>query len=79
MSGTVVPVPKQSTLRIEVRSADAERARLRTELDRFEQRYGVSSARLAEAFTGPDGALQETEDFHAWDQAWSGYQILTGR
>ena len=68
---------EQSTRRIEVRSADAERARLRAELDRFEQRYGVSSA--ADAFTGPDGPLDETEEFHAWDEAWTAYQILTGR
>jgi hypothetical protein len=79
MSSTVVQVPKQSTLRVEVRSADAERARLRTELDRFEQRYGVSSSRLAEAFTGPSGLLEESDEFHAWDEAWTAYQILTGR
>ena len=79
MPGTVVPMSEQSTLRIEVRSADAERARLRAELDRFEQRYGVSSAHLADAFTGPDGTLDETEEFHAWDEAWTAYQILTGR
>jgi hypothetical protein len=27
----------------------------------------------------PGGKLQETDEFHAWDEAWLGYQILTGR
>lgn len=72
-------MPDQSTLHIEVRPADAERALLRRQLDRFEQHYGVNSAHLAEAFRGPSGTLEETKEFHAWDEAWTAYQILTAR
>ena len=70
---------EQTTIKIEMRSADAERRRLRTLLDEFESKHGIPSSRLLEAFMGPDGKLQETEEFHAWDEAWIGYQILTGR
>lgn len=66
-------------LKIGVVDADAERTRLRAELDRFEERYRVQSDRLAEAFTQPNGDLDESEDFHAWGKAWASYQILTGR
>jgi hypothetical protein len=72
-------VSEQTTIKIEMRSADAERGRLRTLLDEFESKHGIPSARLLEAFMGPDGRLRETEEFHAWDEAWIGYQILTGR
>lgn len=66
-------------VKIGVVDADAERTRLRAELDRFEKRYGVPSERLADAFTDPDGRLEESDDFHAWGKAWASYQILTGR
>lgn len=77
--GTMADMPKARVLKIGVVDADAERTRLRGELDRFEERYGLPSDRLAEAFTGPDGDLDESEDFHAWGKAWASYQILTGR
>ena len=70
---------KARALKIGVVDADSERTRLRAELDRFEERYQVPSERLAEAFTGPDGQLDESDDFHAWGKAWASYQILTGR
>jgi hypothetical protein len=65
--------------RISVVDADAERARLRAELDRFEERYQLPSERLLEAFTRVDGSLDEADDFHAWGSAWASYRILTGR
>ena len=64
---------------ISVVDADAERVRLRAVLDEYEERFGVPSERLLDAFTRPDGSLDESEDFHAWDDAWTGYEILTGR
>lgn len=76
---TSEPIPTPHPLQISVVDAEAERARLRAELDRFEEQYLVPSERLAEAFTHPDGSLDESEDFHAWDSAWASYQILTGR
>jgi hypothetical protein len=68
-----------TTIKVEMRSADAERRRLRALLDNFEAEHGLPSSRLLEAFMGPDGKLHETEEFHAWHEAWIGYQILTGR
>ncbi len=76
---TTEPVPVSHDLRISVVDAGTERARLRTELDRFEERYQLPSERLAEAFTDADGRLDESEDFHAWGSAWASYQILTAR
>jgi len=73
------PIPVPNGLQISVVDADKERARLRAELDRFEERYRLPSERLAEAFTDAEGRLDETEDFHAWGRAWASYQILTGR
>jgi hypothetical protein len=48
-------------------------------LDDFERRYGVPSHKLASAFTDSEGRLDETDDFHAWDNAWTAYQILNSR
>lgn len=70
---------KDRALKIGIVDADAERTRLRTELDRSEERHRIPSERLAEAFTGPDGDLDESDDFRAWGKAWASYQILTGR
>jgi FAD/FMN-containing dehydrogenase len=75
---TTEPVPAPHHLLISVVDAAVERVRLRAELDRFEERYQLPSERLAEAFTRADGSLDESEDFHAWDGAWTSYQILTG-
>jgi len=47
-------------------------------LDAFETTYGVPSERLMEVFLGSDGRLEETEDFHTWDEAWTHWQILNG-
>lgn len=68
---------KARALKISVIDADAERTRLRAELDRFEEQYQVASDRLAEAFTRPDGSLDESDDFHAWGKAWASYQTLS--
>jgi hypothetical protein len=62
---------------IAVVDAETERARLRAELDHFEERYQLPSDRLQEAFTGGDGSIDENEDFQAWDGAWASYQILS--
>ena len=44
---------------------------VRAELDAWEQKYGVPSDRLLDAFRDPvTGELIETDDFHAWDQAY---------
>jgi len=70
-------MPEVRPIYIAVVDADSERARLRAELDRFEEQYQLPSERLVEAFTRADGSLDESEDFHAWDGAWASYQILT--
>lgn len=62
---------------IKVVDAETERARLRAELDAFEDLYQLPSERLEEAFMRADGSLDESENFHAWDGAWASYQILS--
>jgi len=66
------------TVKIVVQPADEARAEVRAVLDAFETTYGVPSERLMEVFLGSDGRLEETEDFHAWDEAWAHWQILNG-
>lgn len=67
------------TLKIVVEGAEVARAETRDVLDGFEARYGVPSERLMEVFAGPDGHVDETEDFHGWDSAWTSWQLLTSR
>jgi hypothetical protein len=50
---------------------------LQTKLSEYEQRYGVPSSRLADAFT-TDGELQETRDFLAWSTLYAAAQASTG-
>jgi hypothetical protein len=70
-------VPK--TLKIVVEDAEGARIETRRVLDEFEARYGLPSERLMEVFLGPDGHVDESANFHAWDSAWTSWQILTGR
>jgi hypothetical protein len=51
---------------------------LQTQLAEYEQRYGVPSNRLADAFT-TDGELQETEDFLAWSTLYAASQASTAK
>lgn len=51
-------------------SAEEAATKAREVLDSFESRYGVSSERRVEVFLRPDGTLEESEEFHAWDDAW---------
>jgi len=67
------------THRILVRQADDVRDELRAVLDAFEARYGLPSDRLMDAFLRPDGHVDETEDFHAWDSAWAHWQMLNSQ
>lgn len=48
-------------------------AQLRGELRQFEDRYGVPSARMVEAFT-VNGGLRETSDFARWSLIYTAYQ-----
>lgn len=70
-------VPK--TLKIVLQDAEAARVETRKVLDEFEARYDTPSERLMEVFVGEDGHVDETADFHAWDSAWTSWQVLTGR
>ena len=51
---------------------------LQARLSEYEQRYGVPSDRLADAFI-TDGELQETEDFLAWSTLYAASQASTGK
>lgn len=67
------------TLKIVVEDAEGARTETRRVLDEFEARYGLPSERLMEVFLGSGGHVDESADFHAWDSAWTSWQILTGR
>lgn len=59
--------------------ADEEfRARVAPVLAAFEARYGLPSSRLAEAFRDEAGELVETDDFSAWDEAYSIWRWAAG-
>jgi hypothetical protein len=49
---------------------------LQARLAEYEQRYGVPSDRLADAFV-KDGELQETEDFLTWSTLYAASQAST--
>ncbi len=49
---------------------------LRATLDDFEQRYGVTSDRLADAFKASDGKLRETQDFLDWTHTYEAWRLL---
>jgi hypothetical protein len=49
---------------------------LRRRLELFENRYGIPSDRLAEAFTNQAG-LRETDDFHSWSILYGAWQAVT--
>lgn len=51
---------------------------LQARLSEYEQRYGVPSDRLADAFT-VNGKLQETEDFLAWSTLYAASQASTAK
>jgi hypothetical protein len=51
---------------------------LQAQLAAYEQRYGVPSDRLADAFT-IDGEVQETEDFLAWSTLYAALQASTAK
>ena len=57
---------------------DLDARDVRARLDEYENRYGVPSNRLAEAFRGADGELVESDDFHAWDELWTMWQQAVG-
>jgi hypothetical protein len=65
-----------SRLRTEVRFVTVKE--LETQLAEYEQRYGVPSDRLAEAFTS-DGELRETEDFFTWSTLYAAFQASTAK
>lgn len=55
-------------------------ADVRAELKAREARYGVASDRLADAFRDPaTAALVETDDFHAWSQAYDAWLRVDAR
>jgi hypothetical protein len=51
---------------------------LQKRLAEYEERYGVPSDRLVDAFTA-DGELQETGDFHAWSALYAAFQASTAK
>jgi hypothetical protein len=51
----------------------------RAELDEFERQYGVSSDRLAEAFTDEDGQLHETGQYVRWVDTLERWRDLKDR
>ncbi len=51
----------------------------RRRLDDFEQRYGVSSERLAEAFTDATGEVVRTGAFLQWAATFERWRTLSGQ
>lgn len=51
--------------------------KLEARLHEYEERYGVPSDRLTEAFT--KSPIKETEDFHDWTLLYSAWQSITKR
>jgi hypothetical protein len=62
---------------VRVVTLEQARSEARALLDDYEQRYGVSSERRHEAFTGADGTVQETGDYLLWTTTWERWQELT--
>lgn len=52
---------------------------LRIRLDEFEEKYGVPSSRLVDAFRTPSGHLDETEDFHEWAMTYAAWSSVKRR
>lgn len=50
---------------------------LRSRLDNWEERYGVPSDRLWEAFRDDRGQIVETDDMRTWSADLAAYRICT--
>jgi hypothetical protein len=70
-------IPKTGHVRLVSIAQAIEEARAK--LDDYEQRYGVSSDRLHEAFTDASGRVRETGEYLQWVTMLERWQQLTAR
>ena len=70
--------PSSTTSNVRVVTIEEAITEARRRLDDFEQRYGVSSDRLAEAFTDPAGELVPTGAFLQWTATFERWHTLRG-
>jgi hypothetical protein len=70
--------PSSTSSNVRVVTIDEAVTEARRRLDDFEQRYGVSSDRLAEAFTDAAGELVETGAFLQWTATFERWRTLRG-
>jgi hypothetical protein len=70
--------PSSTASNVRVVTIDEAVTEARRRLDDFEQRYGVSSDRLAEAFTDATGELVETGAFLLWTATFERWRTLRG-
>jgi hypothetical protein len=70
-------IPKTGHVRLVTIAQAIEEARVK--LDDYEQRYGVSSDRLREAFPDASGRVRETGEYLQWVTTLERWQQLTAR
>jgi hypothetical protein len=71
------PIPETGHVRlVTVEQAIVE---ARAKLDDYEQRYGVASERLREAFTDASGRVRETGEYLQWVAMLERWRALSGR
>jgi hypothetical protein len=70
--------PSSTSSNVRVITIEEAVTEARRRLDDFEQRYGVSSDRLAEAFTDAAGELVPTGAFLQWAATFERWRTLSG-
>lgn len=69
--------PSSASSNVRVVTVEEAVAEARRRLDDFEQRYGVASERLAEAFTDASGRLVETGAYLQWTATYERWRQLS--
>jgi hypothetical protein len=79
MTGRAAPRPIPATGHVRLVTVPQAIDEARAKLDDLEQRYGVSSERLREAFVDASGRVRETGEYLLWLALYDRWQELTAR
>jgi hypothetical protein len=79
MTGHVSARPIPETGHVRLVTVEQAIAEARAKLDDYEQRYGVASERLREAFTDASGRFRETGEYLQWVCMLERWRALTAR
>jgi hypothetical protein len=79
MTGHVPARPIPETGHVRLVTVEQAIAEARAKLDEYEQRYGVASEHLREAFTDASGRVRETGEYLQWVGMLERWRALTAR